>query len=423
MDEKEKNLEIATFRFGIIADFVTGARLNYGEKEKLVKKKISVKHMIPYSKQTNIAKSTIKKWILDYKQAGNRIEGLIPQSRKDKGNFKSLDTSLQMAIREIKAEKPNLTGVALVTELQHRKYIALNEKINLSVLYRFLKKEDLQRPKTVVDRRAFEATSPNEMWQSDVLHGPYVMNDGKNRKTYLIAIMDDHSRLITHGQFYFSEKLIDFKNCLMQAIEKRGLPQKLYIDNGSCYRAINVEQIAACLGFSIAHTPPYTPQGRGKIERWFRYVRENFLEVNSDIKTIEKLNEIFNDWVNSYHHKVHSTTKSTPLMRYKTNMRCVRPAPVDLINYFRLVQFRRVKKDRTIQLNGTIFEVHVDLIDLKIEVKYHNESPDDVEIFFEGRSFGKAVLLDKEVNFRVGRNTKVSTESKDKKIETGKLFN
>ncbi len=423
MEEKKNNLEIATFRFGIIADFVTGVRLNYGEKEKLIKKKIFKKYIIPYSKQTNIAKSTIKKWILDYKQAGNRIEGLMPQYRKDRGLFKSFDSSLQMAIREIKAEKPNLTGIALVTELQHRKYIALNEKINLSVLYRFLKKEKLQRPKVLVDRRAFEATSPNEMWQSDVLHGPYVIYNGKKKKTYLIAIMDDHSRLITHVQFYFSEKLIDFKDCLKQAIEKRGLPQKLYIDNGSCYRALNLEQITACLGISIAHTPPYIPQGRGKIERWFRYVRESFLEVNSDVKTINELNEKFNNWVDDYHHKIHSTTKSTPFKRYKANMKCVRPAPINLIDYFRLVQFRRVKKDRTIQLNGTTFEVPVDLIDLKIEAKYHNESPDDVEIFFENRSFGKAVLLDREVNFRIGRNTKVSAEHKDKKIETGKLFN
>ena len=422
MDENGRNMEIATFRFGIISDFVVGTRLNYGEKEKLIKEKASKKYIIPYSKQSGISKSTIKKWILDYRTAGNRIEGLMPKSRKDSGKFRSLDASIQMAIREIKAEKPDLTGIALVTELQHRKYIALDEKINLSVLYRFLKKEKLCRPKKVVDRRAFEASAPNEMWQSDILHGPYVTSKGRKRKTYLIAILDDHSRIIPHAQFYFSETLESFKDCLKKAVQKRGLPQKLYIDNGSCYRAINLDQIMASLGIGIVHTPPYTPQGRGKIERWFRYVRENFISLNRDLKSLEDLNETFDDWIATYHNKKHSVTKETPLERYKKNMKCVRPAPGDLINYFRMVQFRSVKKDRTIRLNGTVFEVPVELIDLKIEAKYHPETPYDVEVYFDGRSYGKAVLLDKSVNFRIGRNNRVSTTEKETKIESGKLF-
>ncbi len=420
--KNSKDMDIATFRFGIISDFVVGACLNYGEKEKLLRVKASRKYDIPYSTQTTISKTTIKNWVLDYRNAGGRIEGLMPKSRKDAGKFKSLDLTLQMAIKEIKKEKPDLTGIALISELQHRKYLALNEKINLSVLYRFLKDEKLQRPKKIVDRRAFEASSPNELWQSDVLHGPYITFKGKKRKAYLIAILDDHSRLIPHAQFYFSEKLVDFKNCLKQAIEKRGLPQRLYIDNGSCYRAINLEQITASLGIGIVHTPPYTPQGRGKIERWFRYVRENFIAVDGTSKTIEELNEKFDDWLETYSNKVHSTTKTTPLKRYKNNMKCVRPAPKDLMDYFRIVVLRRVKKDRTIKLNGTIYEVPVDLIDLKIEAKFHLENPSDVEIFFDGRNYGKATQLDRSINFKIGRNTKISTETNKTNIESGKLF-
>ncbi len=420
--KSSKDMEIAIFRFGIISDFVVGACLNYGEKEQLIREKVSKKYNIPYSTQTTVSKSTIKSWILDYRNAGNRIDGLMPNLRKDAGKFKSLDATLQMAIKEIKKEKPDLTGIAIISELQHRKYLPLDAKINLSVLYRFLKDENLARPKKIVDRRAFEAVSPNELWQSDVMHGPYITFQGKKRKTYLIAILDDHSRLIPHGEFYFSEQLTDFKNCLRQAIEKRGLPQKLYIDNGSCYRAINLEQITASLGIGVVHTPPYTPQGRGKIERWFRYVRENFLYVNNSFKTLDELNEAFDDWIESYHNKVHSTTKQSPLDRYKNNMKCVRPAPKYLIDYFRLVALRRVKKDRTIRLNGTIFEVPVDLIDLKVEAKFHMETPSDVEIFFDGRTYGKAIQLDKSVNFKVGRNTKISTETTKTNIEPGKLF-
>ena len=108
------------------------------------------------------------------------------------------------------------------------------------------------------------------------MHGPRAKVSGINKKTYLHAIIDDSSRYIIHAEFFTSEKLEAFKECLKAAVEKRGLPQKLYVDNGACYSAINLEQITACLGIGIKHSRPYIPQGRGKIERWFRNVRESF---------------------------------------------------------------------------------------------------------------------------------------------------
>ena len=268
----------------------------------------------------------------------------------------------------------------------------------------------------MIDRRAFEAGHPNELWQSDVMHGPKVISERKKKKSYLIAILDDNSRLIAHGQFYLSERLGDFKNCLKQAIIKRGLPLRLYVDNGSCYKAINLDQVTACLGIGIVHTPPYTPQGRGKIERWFRYVRESFLPTVPANPTLDDLNQRFFDWIEAYHNRVHSSTKQTPLERYQLNMKCVRPAPPDILNYFRFIEFRRVKKDRTFRLNGTIFEAPVDLVDLNVALRFHQESPDQVEVFFEERSFGMATLLDKTVNFKVGRNSKLILQEKEQGI-------
>jgi transposase InsO family protein len=311
MTEDEKNLEIAAFRFGIISEFVTGSRMDYGEKEKLIVEKISRQYRIPNSTQTSISKSTIKSWITNYRFAGNRINGLMPKARIDKGKYRSLDPSIQMAIQEIKRELPEITGISLITELQHRKYLSIHETVNLSVLYKFLKNENLQKPKLEHDRRAFEAKLPNEMWQSDVLHGPEAYVAGKKIKSYLIAILDDHSRLAVHAKFFLSEGLADFKLCFKSAIEKRGLPQKIYIDNGSCYKALNLEQITACLGIGIAHTPPYTPQGRGKIERWFRYVRENFLYTCTKDLGLDELNRLFDIWVDNYNNRIHSATEQT----------------------------------------------------------------------------------------------------------------
>lgn len=424
MEKKDKEYEVAAFRFGLIAEFVTGVRLAPGEKERLLRERSSRTYQIPHSSLTRVSRSTLMRWITDYKRAGSRIEGLIPTSRKDRGTFRTLDGSLQLAIKEIKEQdtQNKLTGIAIVKELRQRKYIGPSDKINLSVLYRFLKKNNLNKTKKVVDRRCYEAEYPNELWQSDVLHGPMVLGGKKKKKSYLIAIIDDNSRLIPHAEFYLSEKLVDFKKCLKNAIERRGLPQKLYIDNGACYKATNVGQVASCLGFSVVHTPPYTPEGRGKIERWFRYVRDNFLSTLKDDLTLAKLNELFSDWVDDYHNKVHSSTGQTPLIRYQQNMKCVRPVPSDLYDYFRFVEFRRVKKDRTIRLNGTLFEAPVDLVDYRVELRFHQESADDVEIFYDGKSFGKAVLLNKGVNFRVGRNSKVITSEQSSSIAPGELF-
>ena len=410
MSGNEKKLLIATFRFGIISEFVTGVYLDYGEREKLIRQKTGRQYKIPYSKSSSITRSTIKEWIKNYRNAGNRIEGLMPQKRKDAGKFRTLNLDLQIAIKSIIREYPDLTGTALIIELKHQKVIGINDDLNLSVLYRFLKKEKLMEP-VQKDRRAFEASSPNEMWQSDVLHGPEVISGGKKKKAYLIAILDDHSRLIIHAQFYLSEGLGDFKSCLKSAIEKRGIPQKIYIDNGACFRALNIEQITSILGIGIVHTPPYTPQGRGKIERWFRYVRDNFLSINKD-NTLEALNESLDNWIDEYHNKIHSTTQSTPLNRYQSDTKCYRPAPKDLINYFRYIEFRRVKKDRTVKLNGIILEVPVNLIDKKIELHFHLESPEDIEIYFEGISYGKATTLNRRVNYSVGRD----------QVKTGELF-
>lgn len=422
--DKEQKLKIATFRFGIIADFVNGAQLAYGEREKLLRQKGSKSYAIPFSDRKKITRSSIKKWIKDYIDGGQRIEALFPKDRIDSGNPRSLDSGLQMAIKEIVELKPKISGKNIITELKHRKIINTDDNIGKSVFYRFLKTiprktgADLEK-----DARCFEATYPNEMWQADVLHGPKVRGeDGKLVKAYLIGIIDDHSRLIPHAGFYLSEKIEDFKNCLKKAIEKRGLPRKLYIDNGSCFVALNVEQVAACLGIAIKHTPPYTPQGRGKIERWFRTVRDGLLSNLENHLTLPQLNELLDNWIENYHNRVHSSTGQAPLIRFHSNLSCIRHAPPNLLDYFRYCEFRRIKKDRTFRLNGMIFEGPVALIDKQVEIRFHKENPEEIEIFFENRSYGEGVPLNKHVNFKIGRNNKVGQDQKLPLPTSGKLF-
>jgi transposase InsO family protein len=404
MTEDEK-MALATFKFGIISEFVTGVKLGFGDKQRLLAEKSERSYQIPMSKRTKISRSTIMQWVYSYRAAGNQIEGLKPKSRADKGTFKKVDSKVRDAIKDIKVRNPNYTMPTIIELLRQQKLVGINEELNYSSLYRFIKQEKLSELNTTAeDKRRFEASLPNEIWQCDVLHGPLVKAGVAMKKTYLCAIIDDHSRLIIHAQFYLTENLGALKDCLKQGVQKRGLPQKFYTDNGSCYRALNLEQVTACLGIALCHSRPYTPQGRGKIERWFKTVRDSFLPLVKDLNRIEDLNERLDEWVNAYNSRPHGTTKETPFERYRQNMSCVRPAPAKLMDYFRSVEFRKIKKDRSFSLKGQIYEGPVVLIDKRVEVRFHDDDLDQVEVYFDNRSFGNAIKLDSRANAKVGRD-------------------
>ncbi|MBU0683913.1 MAG: DDE-type integrase/transposase/recombinase [Candidatus Omnitrophica bacterium] len=261
------------------------------------------------------------------------------------------------------------------------------------------------------------------------MHGPYVKEGARKQKSYLIGIIDDHSRLIVHAEFYLSEGLSNLRVALKEAFLRRGLPMTLYIDNGACYKSVHLEQITASLGISVKHTPPYTPQGRGKIERWFKYVRDNFMPMFKG-GNLNELNLCFEKWVEEYNNRKHSSTNETPIERYKRNMQCVRPSPKDIMSYFRRVDKRLVKKDRTFRLNGNTYEAPVGLIDRKVEVKYDECDASKVEIYFDGMSFGTASMVDAHINAKLGRNwltphrnviSKEPEINPNQKIQSGEL--
>lgn len=412
MEDKDRKLKVATFRFGIISDFVNGSKLDYGEKERLLELKTGKLYEIPFSNRQCIARSTIEKWVQDYKREGYRIEALYPKPRSDKGQVRSVANHIKMAIKELKKENPKLTLPTIVTALRHKKLIGADEKVCMASLYRYWNNEELHSlNETAIDKRHFEAMVPNEIWQSDVMYGPMVRveNGVRGRQSYLIAILDDHSRMIMHAEFYLSERRESFLDCLRQAILTRGLPQKLYIDNGSCFRALHLDQVTAQLGIAIKHSRPYTPQGRGKIERWFRYVRENFIQALK-LKEGEAplklwfLNQHLTDWVDAYNNREHGSTKETPIKRYQAGIGNVRPCPSGLLDYFRQIEYRRVKKDRTVRLMGGIFEVPVGLIDKQVELRFHPEDLSRIEIFFNNKSYGFASAVNPHINAQIGRN-------------------
>lgn len=426
MNEDQKK-EVATFRFGVIHDVVGGLFLKPGEKERLIREKCVRKWAIPYSDKTRITRSTILRWIKLYRESGNKIESLYPRDRSDIGQSRVLDEEAGLALIELKKEMPDATIQILIKEMNERGLVNPDLSPSPSTLYRFLHAHGLMsRTPKAVDRRKFEAERPNDLWQSDVMHGPKVEHGGKNRKTYLIAFIDDHSRLVPYCGFYLSESTKAFLDALKQALLSRGLPRKLYTDNGPAFRSKHLDHVCASLGVALIHSRPYRPQGRGKIERWFKTIRTGFL-TGFKGKTLPDLNEALDLWVRHfYHQRIHSATGQTPFARFTAHMECIRSAPDDLLDHFRVAARRKVAKDRTISLNGKVFEAPVELISKQVTVLYHPDEPDRVEVKLGKTSYGFLSPVDLHVNCRVkrtkNRDLEISTDQERGRYRGGRLW-
>jgi transposase InsO family protein len=421
----DEKMQVAVFRFGVISDFVIGTQMSRSEKRRLMRDKSARKWQIPFSEKTSLSMATISRWCRLYKDSNGDLKSLQPKDRCDQGKSRAMDEDTCLSLIELKSQMPALSVPQLIEQMNRT---SPGIVLNNSTVYRFLHQQNLIHPqaKKPVDRRKFEAELPNDLWQSDVMHGPRVDINGKMRKSYLIAIIDDHSRLIAHGQFYPSEALASYLDAFENALAKRGLPRKLYVDNGAAFRSRHLEYICASLAIALIHSKPYTPQGRGKIERFFKTVRVQFLPGFNG-QTLTELNEAFDGWLSDiYHQRKHSSTKQSPFERFAANLQCLRAAPDNLYDYFRKVARRKVNKDRSITLNGRLFEAPVALIGKRVELLYHDNQPQQVEVKYQNESFGMLAPVNLNVNCRIKRdknnNPQIHSHTEFNKYDGGKLW-
>jgi len=355
LDEKTRQ-QIALFRYGLIADLVhrqAGQRGLYA----LLREKAARIYEIPGSRRTRVAAETLRDWLSAYRRGG--FDALYPKPRRDQGRARAIPQEVADLLCSIKEERPALS-VALVIE-QAKATGALPESLYLApaTVHRLLSRNGLMDKKptepTSKDRRRFAFDKANELWMSDVMHGPAVVAENKRkRKTYLIAFLDDATRVIPYATFALSENTAAFLPALQQAIRRRGIPQRLYVDNGATYRSHHLALVCAKLGITLIHARPYQPQGRGKQERWFRTVRMQLLSQlqEDDTKSLEALNRRLWSWVEAeYHRTPHRGLDGlTPLDRWAMSADDVRVLEhgCDLDELFLFEQIRKVQKDRTI---------------------------------------------------------------------------
>jgi len=425
MTEDEKK-EVAIFRYSVISDFVNGMNLSRAEKRRLMEEKCGRKWQIPYSRRTRISIETIRNWIRLYKAGG--LESLMPKDRSDQGRSRAMDEDTCEALIRLRKKLPDATVPHLIEQMNQRRLVSPGILLNKTTVYRFLHQNDLMSSEASkpVDRRKFEAELPNDLWQSDVMHGPKMDVNVRRKKTYLIAILDDHSRLIVYARFYLSENLASYLNALENALARRGLPRKLYVDNGAAFRSHHLQYITASLAITLIHARPYLPQGKGKIERWFKTVRSRFLP-HITATTLPDLNVALDRYINEdYHRKTHSATGQTPLNRFTSKLHCLRNAPDNLRDYFRKVALRKINRDRSITLNGRIYEGPVALIGKRVELLYHESDLDNVEVKYKNQSYGMIRPVNLSVNYRVKRdknnNPQIDHTGMNPPYQSGKLW-
>ena len=357
---------------------------------------------------------TISTWLYRYKVSG--VTGMKSPGRRDKGKPRKIAPeelleALNAALphfREKQYNKSDLFRFCVEKNLLRR------EQVAPTTFYRFIREYDLL-PKDGGEennkrRLAFAMQYANQLWQADTMFGPHVKDaDGKMRQAKLNAFLDDASRVLCHGEFFFDENTDALVGAMRAAFYKRGLPEQLYVDNGSIYSGAEITLVCARIGCILRHTPVRDGAAKGKVERFFRRVREQFLARQLDLSSLEKLNRQFTDWAeDEYNHAPHSALGMKPIDRFGLDLTRIRFLPPSETNdeLFYAETERTVKKDNTFSFHNVRYETPVDLREKSVTLRYQRSSRSRVVIYYKGQRMGEARPLDPVANARLRSSRK-----------------
>ena len=400
--------QIALFRYGLIADL---AHLPVGTPGTgaTMRAKAEKTYTIPGTTRTRVAAETMRHWINDYRRGG--FEALYPKPRTDRGKPRRLPAEVAERLITLKTENDALSVRAIIQKAQEE---GIDHPLASSTVHRLFSREGLfdKKPPDGADRRRFAFKDAGELWMSDVMHGPKVRHGRSRRKTYLIAFIDDATRVIPFAAFAMSENVQAFLPVFKNALIRRGLPARLYVDNGSAYRSRHLSLVCARLGVALIHARAFQPAGKGKIERFFRTLRAGWLRHLGDdvLDNLQTLNSSLWAWVEGeYHNSPHRGLEEgrTPLEQWALASADVRypDATLDLDDLFLFEAKRRVYKDRTVSLNGRVYEADALLVGQNVILRYDPAAPPSrpLDVVHDGKPAGKATALDAYANTAVRR--------------------
>jgi transposase InsO family protein len=350
---------------------------------------------------------TIQTWYSRYQKHGVTVMENKPRS--DKGKVRKV--ALEDVLEAIQKVQPQIHGktptLALLYRLCIEAGLLTRSQIAPNTFRRVVKQYELLKPDPECShklRLAFAKAHANELWQADTLYGPYVSIKGPPLQTRLIAFLDDASRVCCHGQFFPAENVDTLIEALRAAFYKRGVPRALYVDNGSIYTSKEIIQICARVGCLLHHAPVRDGAAKGKIERFFRTVRDQFLARALDLSSLEALNRQFTHWVEEhYNAQIHSVLGLSPLDRFALDRKWIRFLPPNEANdeLFFVEEQRHVRADNTFSFQSLRFEAPRHLPDRTIQVRFERKAPTRrVIVYYKGERMGEARPLNPIANDR-----------------------
>lgn len=354
---------------------------------------------------------TIETWLMRYRKHG--VTALRPSVRRDKGKPRKMKPEeIKEAIDTVlprfhgkRLNKQAIYRICLEEGLFTRDLLAPNTFSRLVNEYELLKPDNESEGKR---RLAFAKQHANEMWQGDTMYGPYVRVEGTPRPSRLIAFIDDASRVCIHGQFFDREDVDSLVEALSSAFYKRGVPESMYVDNGSIYTSKEIVQICARVGAILSHAPVRDGAAKGKIERFFRTVRDQFLIRKLDLSSLSALNRQFSAWAEEeYNAREHSVLKMAPLDRFALDRRRIRYLPPNEVSeeLFFVEEERVVKTDNTFSFANVRYEAPRRLPNRRIQVRFARKRPNRVVVYYKGERMGAALPLDFTANDRPARSS------------------
>jgi len=397
MDQHKKFIEEASIRLALIQPAYNETYPDASKRAyycRITEKPIKM----PDGREITYSPGTLACWESDYRRGG--FDALIPKMRCDSGKSRRLDDDAIAAIYRIREEFPKINAKEIRLKMISDGIINCKD-VSLSTVQRYVKNNNLKGAACpgLKDRKAFEEEFACGMYQGDSLYGPYIVENGIRRRTYLIMLLDDKSRMIVGGRFFYNDNAYNFQKVLKDAISTYGIAQKTYVDNGSPYKNEQLSLICGSLGIVLIHTPVRDGASKGKIERNFRTLRNRFLNVldTSEITSLEMLNSKLFEYIRKHNTTVHGATGQTPSDRYLRDIPHIRmPISPDWLNscFMNRVQ-RRVKNDATVVIDNIMYDVPMQFIRCRVEIRY---LPDEME---------HAYILDDGVKYPIRKTNKV----------------
>lgn len=399
---------LALFRLSVLGPIVSREQLNRGELQQTIRELAQREYAIPGSERRLLGEKTIQAWYYAWRRLG--LAGLTPKIRGDRGQSK-ISPAIQEAVLAAKRDNPR-RSIRQIQRLLVAAGLVADQSLSRSAVHRLLQHNGLSQlagsASLPEEKRSFGAEFAGSIWYGDVMHGPRVPIKGQMRKTYLVSLIDDASRLVAHSAFCLGETALDIEGVLKQALLRRGVPVKLIVDNGAAYRAATLQGVCARLGIHLIFCRPYAPEGKGKLERWHRTLRDQFLSELDErrITDLDELNARLWAWAEQvYHHTVHGGLAGlTPLARYQRDLPRIRSlgakaAQLDALFHHRITRF--VRKDGTVSYLGQRFEVPYELSGKTVRLVVDPHAGSVVGVENEaGQALGSATPLDVLANLR-----------------------